>query len=273
MYYMKWVLALLFAYFYGSINFAYLFVKMIKKVDLRKHGFGNPGASNAFNVGGPVAGILTMIFDISKAGIPIVAAHYIMSWSFQSDLLLLLTMPVAATLGHDFPFYWKFKGGEGLSIIYGTMLFFSPAYWLICNCIHIPFVVIKKNLNRKFRYAHLSVLLITIAASLLFIFEPVITAYLSWWKWVSWGFCDLFGEGYLTNTSDIGYLLLILMGFYVIFRRAFRYGFFQDLKDGINPFKAFYLRALFIMFPKESRYRNPGEDVQMGEEDAKKALT
>ncbi|MCK4245506.1 MAG: glycerol-3-phosphate acyltransferase [Candidatus Omnitrophica bacterium] len=55
-----------FAYLLGSIPFAYLIAKLVKGVDIRRIGTGNPGAANVFREVGKPWGILVWIFDTGK---------------------------------------------------------------------------------------------------------------------------------------------------------------------------------------------------------------
>ncbi|MFA7105944.1 MAG: glycerol-3-phosphate acyltransferase, partial [Candidatus Izemoplasmatales bacterium] len=59
-------LFLIIAYLIGSIPFSYILGKYIKKDDIRKHGSGNLGATNAFRVFGAIVGISVMLLDTLK---------------------------------------------------------------------------------------------------------------------------------------------------------------------------------------------------------------
>src|SRR5260370_28112490 len=54
------------AYLLGSIPFGLLLAKSFGGGDVRKAGSGNIGATNVARVAGPLAGILTLIFDTAK---------------------------------------------------------------------------------------------------------------------------------------------------------------------------------------------------------------
>ena len=69
-------------------------------------------------------GLLTMAIDVMKC----IAAVLIMRYVFRdSDIRLLLGLYTAAgvVLGHDFPFYLKFKGGKGIAATAGMII--APA--------------------------------------------------------------------------------------------------------------------------------------------------
>src|SRR5258706_13742033 len=54
------------AYLLGSIPFGLLLAKLFGGTDVRKAGSGNIGATNVARVAGPLAGILTLVFDTAK---------------------------------------------------------------------------------------------------------------------------------------------------------------------------------------------------------------
>ena len=54
------------AYLLGSIPFGLLLARLFGGGDVRKGGSGNIGATNVARVVGPLAGVLTLIFDTAK---------------------------------------------------------------------------------------------------------------------------------------------------------------------------------------------------------------
>lgn len=252
------------AYLFGATPYAYIFPKLIKGVDVRKDGTGNVGISNAFMVGGSVAGTLTFIFDHLKVVFALLFAYYVGGWTFTDNLWNMLILTIFAKLGHDFPVFLKFKGGKGLCIAYGSILFFGPLYWLIGNFTLVIFLFLK-NKNAKFRVANIQVLFLMLFAGLMWFLE-----YQYGWgtTWLGWRFTNLFPEGYLTSTIPLAVMSIVWTVTYMI-RRCLFTGVVTDIKAGISPFRAIYLRALFEMYPRESSVRNPGKDIKMGEDDYK----
>ncbi len=66
---------------------------------------------------GPKAGCLVSILDMLKAALPTLAIQQL----YPGTELYWLTA-AAAVVGHNFPVYYKFKGGRGLSPLYGGLL-------------------------------------------------------------------------------------------------------------------------------------------------------
>ena len=105
-------------YLIGCIQSAY-FVGKIWKVDIRTKGSGNLGTTNALRVLGKKAGAVTFVCDLMKS----VAAFWICMALFPEEGLICGVLgSFGAVLGHDFPFYLKFKGGKGIAASIGMML-------------------------------------------------------------------------------------------------------------------------------------------------------
>lgn len=105
-------------YLIGCIQSAY-FVGKVMHVDIRKHGSGNLGSTNVLRVLGKRAGLITFICDILKAVIAYWLCRYIFK---QEGQMAGLYACFGVVLGHDFPFYLKFKGGKGIASMIGMML-------------------------------------------------------------------------------------------------------------------------------------------------------
>ncbi len=124
-------------YLLGSISPSYILSKF-KRVDIRKNGTGNLGASNTFMHFGTFWGVFVMLFDIMKAFFAVKLAELI----FNELLLSGLVAGCATVLGHNYPFYIKFKGGKGLASFGGLILAISPLMFvmLLILCITMAFV-------------------------------------------------------------------------------------------------------------------------------------
>ena len=114
---MAYVIAIGLGYFLGCSNMAY-WLSLIKKVDIRKNGSGNLGASNATVLLGWGAGVIVALHDIGKAVLAVILAKLL----FPEADYVAAAAGVACVLGHIFPFYLKFKGGKGLASFWGMIL-------------------------------------------------------------------------------------------------------------------------------------------------------
>ena len=116
------VLCLIIGYMCGLIETGVIYGKM-KGVDIRKHGSGNLGMTNALRVLGPKAGLVVFIGDLLKAFIPCLIANIVFRNIYPDTYMVyVLYTGLGAVLGHNFPFYMKFKGGKGIATGFGVML-------------------------------------------------------------------------------------------------------------------------------------------------------
>ncbi|MBN1516636.1 glycerol-3-phosphate 1-O-acyltransferase PlsY [Candidatus Sumerlaeota bacterium] len=137
------------AYLLGSISPSYVLGRL-RGVDLRQHGSGNLGMTNAMRVLGKPAGVTVLCFDVAKGFVP---AFCFVHWLdaqlypvYADDIYLLqLAFGLAAVIGHCFPFYLGFRGGKGILAGAGTFLALAPEPVLIA-------LVVALSLMRLTRY-------------------------------------------------------------------------------------------------------------------------
>lgn len=109
----------LLAYLIGSIPVAYIFGRVLKNIDIREHGSGNMGATNAFRVLGKGPGTVVLILDIIKGIIPVT----LLANAFGlGDALSLVIISVAAVSGHNWTVFLGFKGGKGMATSLGVLI-------------------------------------------------------------------------------------------------------------------------------------------------------
>lgn len=111
----------LFGYLLGSIPTGLILTKLFAKVDPRKEGSKNIGATNIFRIAGKRLGILTLIGDILKGSIPIAIAIK----SGLSDQWIAIS-GLCSFLGHIFSVFLGFRGGKGVATAVGVYLPISP---------------------------------------------------------------------------------------------------------------------------------------------------
>jgi len=125
-----WLISISLAYLLGSIPFGYLLVRTFRKEDIRNSGSGNIGATNVARSGAPGLGFATLILDLGKGAIAVIAAFLIarlsclMVRSHAFDLAMAAA--IAAVLGHVFPVWLGFRGGKGVATALGVFLALSP---------------------------------------------------------------------------------------------------------------------------------------------------
>ncbi|MBO5292925.1 MAG: glycerol-3-phosphate 1-O-acyltransferase PlsY [Lachnospiraceae bacterium] len=125
---MERIICLAIGYILGNFQTAYFYGKA-HGIDIRKHGSGNAGTTNALRVLGTKAGLIVLAGDIIKCVLAIVFSRLLFAGS-HPDMIYLLSMYAAAgaILGHNFPFWLGFKGGKGIAATAGLILAFHPYF-------------------------------------------------------------------------------------------------------------------------------------------------
>lgn len=142
---MERIICILIGYVFGLFQTGY-FYGMTKHVDIRKHGSGNAGTTNALRTLGWTAGVITFIGDCLKCVLAVVVVHLLFE---QNENIALLSMyaGMGAVLGHNFPFYLKFKGGKGIAATAGLVLSTNPIMFLIVALIFAAIVLTTRYVS------------------------------------------------------------------------------------------------------------------------------
>jgi acyl phosphate:glycerol-3-phosphate acyltransferase len=111
------------AYLIGAFPTSYVVARVAKGIDLREHGSGNLGATNAFRVLGWRAATPIFAVDILKGFIP---AFFFPQIDGNVGVLWPLLYGTAAIIGHVFSVYVKFKGGKGVATGAGVFMALAP---------------------------------------------------------------------------------------------------------------------------------------------------
>ena len=132
---MERIICLVIGYICGLFQTGYIIGK-VHKTDIREHGSGNAGTTNAFRTFGKKAGALTLLGDCLKCVIAIVIVRMIYGRS-MSNILPLLTLYGAfgCILGHNFPISMNFRGGKGIAASVGMILAFDWRIFIVCAAI------------------------------------------------------------------------------------------------------------------------------------------
>ena len=169
------LICILIGYVFGLFQTSYIIGK-IHKTDIREHGSGNAGTTNALRTFGKKAGAMTLLGDCLKCVFAIVAVRLIFKEK-SADILPLLSIYAAAgcVLGHNFPFYLKFKGGKGIAassgVVISLMLF--PKYCFMFTVFGIVFFALVARISRY-------VSLASLIGMAMFFVEFLIWGFLGW---------------------------------------------------------------------------------------------
>jgi acyl phosphate:glycerol-3-phosphate acyltransferase len=118
---MYMLILLVISFVIGSIPFGYIVTRLVKDVDIRKHGSGNIGATNVVRVVGKKWGIVVFLLDLLKGAI---APLLMVSYGSQSSLAIILSA-IVVVCGHNWTIFLKFKGGKGVAASLGAVIAMS----------------------------------------------------------------------------------------------------------------------------------------------------
>lgn len=131
------VICLAVGYCFGLIQTAFI-VGKFKGIDIREHGSGNSGTTNALRVMGKKVGAICFLSDGLKSLVPMAICYFVLRNSMFADIEPLLRMYIGAgvVLGHNFPFYMKFQGGKGIMATAGMSVGMG---WISVLCVACTF--------------------------------------------------------------------------------------------------------------------------------------
>ena len=164
------LVAIVIGYLCGCFQSGY-FVGKLCGLDIRQYGSGNAGTTNVLRTLGKGRALLTFLGDGLKGLVPVLIVKLWIgpaSPGLNSELLQLI-LGLAIVLGHDYPFFLRFKGGKGIATTAAVMMAFD---WRMGLCSFIIFVGIVASTR------YVSLASVTLSAAL--IIEMLI---FHWGRW------------------------------------------------------------------------------------------
>jgi len=132
--------AILVGYLLGSFPSAYIITRIRKGIDIRDVDIGNVGAGSVLRQVGLWEGIVVIIVDMAKGGVAIFVAQ-----ALGISQLWVLGAGFAAILGHSFPIYIGFRGGQGIATIMGVFFVLTPVAMIINTVlIGVPLLITRR---------------------------------------------------------------------------------------------------------------------------------
>ena len=121
------------SYLAGSIPFGLLLGRLFAGVDVRNTGSGNIGATNVARTAGKGLGVLTLLLDAAKGGVPVAATA--LALGEAHDGAWPAAAGLAAFLGHVFPVWLRLRGGKGVATAFGAFVVLTPGLALLAATI------------------------------------------------------------------------------------------------------------------------------------------
>ncbi len=133
----------LFGYLLGSFNFAIFISKKFYNKNIKLLGSENAGTTNMLANFGKVPALITLVGDLLKGFLAVLITHFLAFKLFSTNGLLYAKylVLICAVLGHIFPVFYNFKGGKGIAVTAGAMIFIDIKVLLALVAIFL--IVIK----------------------------------------------------------------------------------------------------------------------------------
>lgn len=126
------VICTVIGYLCGCFLTAELAARLAEGKSASEIGSGNPGMANIMANLGKKAGFFVLAGDVGKTLIA-----FGVSWLLAGGLLgreTFLWAGLGVVLGHNFPFWKKFRGGKGVAVTCTWLIFFMPV-WGTVSCL------------------------------------------------------------------------------------------------------------------------------------------
>ena len=127
------------SYLLGSISFSILFTRWFdNNTDIRTLGSGNAGLTNVLRSVGPKAAVWTLIFDFAKGAVSVFIAKGIFRYACGLSGAPLYYVSygaylagLACVIGHIYPLYFHFKGGQGVLAASAMLVFVDWRFFVV----------------------------------------------------------------------------------------------------------------------------------------------
>jgi len=153
-------------YVFGCFQTAYILTRRKTSQDIRDLGSGNAGAANAYESVGKGAAALTLLGDGTKTAAAIGLCLWIFnhfplvefapaadfnthSWHLggyeEQRMFLTVYAGVGTALGHNFPFWLRFRGGKGVAVTLMTLLILD---WKVVAILAVSAILVYGSSRR-----------------------------------------------------------------------------------------------------------------------------
>ncbi|RDB61805.1 acyl-phosphate glycerol 3-phosphate acyltransferase [Gordonibacter sp. 28C] len=178
------------AFLLGSVPWGLIISKVFYHTDIREHGSGNIGTTNAIRTIGKVGGYAVFVLDFGKG-----LLSGVLAWAFSTQFLpggglvpealvsydtMLAVAFLGCVWGHIFSPWLKFKGGKGIAVAVGCL--FVTFGW-VGACLELLIFIVLVVATKRVSVG-------SIAAALAC---PFFSLYYFWGDWIAFAMCALAG--------------------------------------------------------------------------------
>ncbi|MDR0897877.1 MAG: glycerol-3-phosphate 1-O-acyltransferase PlsY [Oscillospiraceae bacterium] len=159
MLFLRLLLCAVIGYLLGNIQTGLIIGRLSQNIDLRKHGSGSSGATNALRVLGSQSALFTLLGDFAKGLLATLVGLIITGWQGGMAGALFVV------LGHIWPALFNFHGGKGVATSIGALVILLPWHTLLLLAVGIALIWATKMVS-----------LGSVCGALVFLISSVITA-------------------------------------------------------------------------------------------------
>lgn len=135
------LLTAIIGYLLGNFSTGIVVSRLRSNTDIREYGSGNAGATNMLRVLGRRPAMWTLLGDVLKG---IIASLIGFALLGVNGAVLGGT---CAVLGHDFPVFFRFRGGKGVATSFGALLCIFPLQMLVILAIFLVVVALTRYVS------------------------------------------------------------------------------------------------------------------------------
>ena len=115
------------AYLVGSVSPSYLLVRFKTGEDVRQTGSRNAGTLNTYHRLGIAGGLVVLALDVGKGALAVLVP----TLANAPEWTIFATAPLVL-IGHNWPVFLKFRGGQGAAVLLGVSLGLFPVVTAVC---------------------------------------------------------------------------------------------------------------------------------------------
>ncbi len=136
------IFAVVVSYLLGGIPTSVIVGKVFRGIDIRQHGSGNAGATNAFRVLGWKLALPVVVVDILKGTVAVLFVSALAIGAVKApEVVIRLACGIAAIAGHIWTPFAGFRGGKGVGTGFGVMIALAPLPLLLGAVVWIVLVL------------------------------------------------------------------------------------------------------------------------------------
>ncbi|MEK3886687.1 glycerol-3-phosphate 1-O-acyltransferase PlsY [Bacillus sp. FSL K6-3431] len=146
---LKLIASLAFGYLLGSLNTAVIVGKIYGK-DIRSHGSKSAGLTNTLRVLGKSAAVFVLAGDILKGIVACFIGLFLDVYFYSGeakDCVSLLAAGAGAVIGHNWPVYFRFKGGKGALTAVAVLFMVDWVIALLCLGFFVTIVALTRYVS------------------------------------------------------------------------------------------------------------------------------